>query len=107
VPVLAQTPDHVPETLAAPVPETPLVRVPETPILAQDVPESWEPLDDVPEAWLEDVPVLAQARDTTGWRIERFGPKGADGKGRYWQWRTGSGDNRRSAYGGKVKESAG
>ena len=97
----------MPETLAASVPEPEQVKAQTVPVLAQPVPEAWEPLDDVPEEWLEDVPVLAQARDTTGWRIERFGPKGSDGKGRYWQWRTGRGEYRRSAYGGKVKESAG
>ena len=66
------------------------------PVLAHDLAEI------VPEILtaLKDVPVLAQ--DRSGWRIERFGPPGADGKGRYWQWRTGRGKNRRSAYGGKV-----
>ena len=52
-----------------------------------------------------DVPVLAQAlrpSRAAGWRIERFGAPGADGKGRYWQWRKGRGKDRRSAYGGKV-----
>ena len=52
-----------------------------------------------------DVPVLAQALKPSraaGWRIERFGAPGADGKGRYWQWRKGRGKDRRSAYGGKV-----
>ena len=52
-----------------------------------------------------DVPVLAQAPKPSkqaGWRIERFGAPGADGKGRYWQWRKGRGKERRSAYGGKV-----
>jgi len=37
-----------------------------------------------------------------GWRQERFGPRGADGKGRYWQWRRGVGKDRESLYGGKV-----
>ncbi len=52
-----------------------------------------------------DVPLLAQApkpSKAAGWRIERFGAPGADGKGRYWQWRKGRGKERRSAYGGKV-----
>ena len=52
-----------------------------------------------------DVPVLAQATKPSkqaGWRIERFGAPGADGKGRYWQWRKGRGKARVSAYGGKV-----
>ena len=52
-----------------------------------------------------DVPVLAQALKPsreTGWRVERFGPVGPDGKGRYLQWRRGSGKKRVSAYGGKV-----
>ena len=52
-----------------------------------------------------DVPVLAQAAKPSkqaGWRIERFGAPGADGKGRYWQWRKGRGKARVSAYGGKV-----
>ena len=52
-----------------------------------------------------DVPVLAQATKPSkqaGWRIERFGAPGADGKGRYWQWRKGRGKARQSAYGGKV-----
>ena len=39
----------------------------------------------------------------TGWRQERFGPRGADGKGRYWQWRRGAGKNRQSIYGGKIE----
>jgi hypothetical protein len=38
------------------------------------------------------------------WRKERFGPRGADGKGRYWQWRRGAGKNRQSIYGGKINE---
>ena len=41
-----------------------------------------------------DVPVLVQAAKPSkqaGWRIERFGAPGADGKGRYWQWRKGRG----------------
>jgi len=61
--------------------------------------------DDVPEIDISDVPVLAQTPKpsrSTGWRIERFGAPGADGKGRYWQWRKGRGKERRSAYGGKV-----
>ena len=37
-----------------------------------------------------------------GWRQERFGPRGADGKGRYWQWRRGAGKDRQSIYGGKI-----
>ena len=52
-----------------------------------------------------DVPVLVQAAKPSkqaGWRIERFGAPGADGKGRYWQWRKGRGKARVSAYGGKV-----
>ncbi len=51
-----------------------------------------------------DVPVLAHREPSraSGWRIERFGAPGHDGKGRYWQWRAGSGKNRRSAYGGKI-----
>lgn len=40
---------------------------------------------------------------TDGWRQERFGPRGADGKGRYWQWRRGAGKNRQSIYGGRIK----
>ena len=54
---------------------------------------------------MTDVPVLAPALKpsrSTGWRIERFGAPGADGKGRYWQWRRGTGKARQSAYGGKV-----
>lgn len=53
---------------------------------------------------VDDVPVLAHREPSraSGWRIERFGAPGHDGKGRYWQWRTGSGKNRRSAYGGKI-----
>ena len=54
-----------------------------------------------------DVPVLAQAQKPKGrerWRVERFGPPGDDGKGRYYQYRTGRGKNRRSSYGGKIKD---
>ena len=64
--------------------------------------------DDVPEIAgidIADVPVLAQAprpSRASGWRIERFGAPGADGKGRYWQWRKGRDKERVSAYGGKV-----
>ena len=66
----------------------------------------------LPAAFFDDViadvslvPVLAQATKPSkqaGWRIERFGAPGADGKGRYWQWRKGRGKARQSAYGGKV-----
>ena len=65
-------------------------------------------IPDVPEIAgidIADVPVLAQAprpSRASGWRIERFGAPGADGKGRYWQWRKGRGKARVSAYGGKV-----
>ena len=69
-------------------------------------------VDPLPAAFFDDViadvadvPVLAQAPKPSraaGWRIERFGAPGADGKGRYWQWRKGRGKERRSAYGGKV-----
>ena len=65
-------------------------------------------IPDVPEIAgidIADVPVLAQATKpsrASGWRIERFGAPGADGKGRYWQWRKGRGKARPSAYGGKV-----
>ena len=65
-------------------------------------------IPDVPEIAgidIADVPVLAQAprpSRASGWRIERFGAPGADGKGRYWQWRKGRGKARQSAYGGKV-----
>ena len=72
------------------------------PAAIPDVPEEF--FDDV-VANVADVPVLAQApkpSKQTGWRIERFGAPGADGKGRYWQWRKGRGKERRSAYGGKV-----
>ena len=65
-------------------------------------------IPDVPEIAgidIADVPVLAQAprpSRASGWRIERFGAPGADGKGRYWQWRKGRDKERVSAYGGKV-----
>ena len=65
-------------------------------------------IPDVPEIAgidIADVPVLVQAAKPSkqaGWRIERFGAPGADGKGRYWQWRKGRGKARVSAYGGKV-----
>ena len=66
-------------------------------------------VDPLPAAFFDDViadvPVLAQASKPSraaGWRIERFGAPGQDGKGRYWQWRRGSGKKRISAYGGKV-----
>ena len=36
------------------------------------------------------------------WRIERQGPPGPDGKGRYWIMRRGSGKDRESGYGGKI-----
>ena len=72
------------------------------PAAIPDVPEDF--FDDV-IADVADVPVLAQAPKPSraaGWRIERFGAPGADGKGRYWQWRRGTGKARQSAYGGKV-----
>ena len=49
----------------------------------------------------------AVVESRTGWRVERFGPKAPDGKGRYWQWRTGRAKNRRASYGGKVENQAG
>lgn len=51
---------------------------------------------------LSDIEALTPAPElpalSTGWRIE------VTGKGRYWQFRAGSGKARKSAYGGKFGE---
>ena len=89
----------------APTPQAPAADVP---VLARDdggligdITDDDELLDD---AGTDDDAII---ESRTGWRVERFGPKAPDGKGRYWQWRTGRAKNRRAAYGGKVETQSG
>ena len=51
-------------------------------------------IEDVPALAIEDVPVIERA-GTLDWRIEVLR------RGKFWQWRTGRAENRKSRYGGK------
>jgi len=121
VPVLAHDDDPPARGDAPGASEEPPTDIGET----SDVPVPADDYDDVPVLAHDDGDLIGDITDDddlldgagddddaitesrTGWRVERFGPKAPDGKGRYWQWRTGRGKNRRAAYGGKVETQSG
>lgn len=106
MPVLAHD-DTPANTGTSEEPPTNTGETPDVPVLAHDGDLIGDIAGDDPllDAGNDDDDAITESR--TGWRVERFGPKAPDGKGRYWQWRTGRDKQRRAAYGGKVENQNG